>query len=275
MLMVLPGNSTGTDTKYRKTLIGNYMLFWKKEKDLKNELFQSVKKCIGYSFRKKDLLLRSLTHSSARKETDGNNTALQLPHLNERLEFLGDAVLGLVISEVLYAKFTQMTEGRMSIIKSHLVSREVLAKKCRSIGLDKLIIAGKGIKEGVLPVSVLANAMESLFGAIFLEAGYKEINKVITKIFAEDIPLSEDKARYSNYKALLQDYSQQHFTRVPVYKVVKQSGPKHKPLFEVMVYLPANSHEGRTPYGPGIGNDKKSAEQSAARIALEKLGLLV
>jgi ribonuclease-3 len=238
-------------------------------------LRQAVKKCIGYRFSKKDLLLQALTHSSAREDSTIPQTSPPLPHINERLEFLGDAVLGLAITGILYTKFHQMDEGKMSIIKSNLVSREMLAKKCHSIGLDKLIIVGKGIKGRSLPVSVLANAMEALFGAIFLEGGYDKISRIIAQLFADDIAVSEHTARYSNYKAILQDYTQQHFARVPIYKLVKQYGPRHKPVFEMTVWLPGRaSNENPQFYGPGIGNDKKSAEQTAAKMALESLGLL-
>jgi ribonuclease III len=253
------------------------MIFWKKDKTtvIKDELKQAVKKCVGYSFSKKDLLYQSLTHSSAKEESIIPPTSPDLPHINERLEFLGDAVLGLAISETLYNKFPQMDEGKMSLIKSNLVSRDVLAKKCHAIGLDKLIIVGKGIKGHSLPVSVLANAMEALFGAIFLEGGYAKASKIINQLFTVEIAVGEETAKYSNYKAILQDYSQQNFARVPVYKLAKQFGPKHKPTFEMMVYLPSKSVvNGLQSYGPGIGSDKKSAEQTAAKMALEALGLL-
>ncbi|MDI6787000.1 MAG: ribonuclease III, partial [Planctomycetota bacterium] len=209
-------------------------------------------------------------------ETNTQKPSEIAPHINERLEFLGDAVLGLVVSQMLYTKFPLMSEGKMSVIKSHLVSRDVLAKKCRALGIDKFIIVGKGIESLSFPVSVLANVMEALFGAIFLESGYEKTNKIIAKLFVEDIIAgAHEKAQRANYKALLQDYSQQQFNRVPVYKVIKQSGPKHKPIFEIMVYLPSKLPQtGNERYGPGIGNDKKSAQQSAAKIAIEKLGLL-
>ena len=253
------------------------MLFWKKDKKniLRDELRQVVKKCTGYGFRKKELLHQALTHSSAREEGAEAEKTSGLPHINERMEFLGDAVLGLVISEILYTKFPLMNEGKMSVIKSNIVSRESLAQKCLALGLDKLIIVGKGIKGRALPVSVLANAMEAVFGAIFLESGYKDAVKVIIKLFANDIATGEETAKYSNYKAILQDHSQHLFARVPSYRVIKQSGPKHKPIFEVMVFLPGQSQgDAQTSFGPGVGNDKKSAEQLAAKMALEKLGLI-
>jgi ribonuclease-3 len=253
------------------------MLFWKKDKKtvFRDELRQSVKKSTGYGFRKKELLHQALTHSSAREESENEEKRSGLPHINERLEFLGDAVLGLVISEILYTGFPLMNEGKMSVIKSNIVSRESLAQKCRALSLDKLIIVGKGIKGRALPVSVLANAMEALFGAVFLEGGYKEAVNVINKMFASDIAMGEETALHSNYKAMLQDHSQHLFARVPSYRVVRQYGPKHNPTFEVLVYLPAKSPgESQQSFGPGIGHDKKSAEQLAAKIALEKLGLI-
>lgn len=264
------------------------MLFWNKDKKsaLRSELRQAVKKCLGYGFSKKELLHQALTHSSARDEGEEDKKPPDMPHINERLEFLGDAVLGLVISEILYAGFPMMHEGKMSVIKSNIVSRESLAQKCRAIGLDKLIIVGKGIKGNALPVSVLANAMEAVFGAIFLESGYKGALKIITKLFADDIATGEETALHSNYKAILQDYSQRRFARVPSYRVTRQSGPKHKPTFEVMVYLPGKSpagspdvhrggeqNDGGQSFGPGVGHDKKSAEQLAAKMAMEQLGL--
>ncbi|MBI4713342.1 MAG: ribonuclease III, partial [Planctomycetes bacterium] len=188
------------------------------------------------------------------------------PPNNKRLEFLGDAILGMAITEMLYHRYPDMAEGEMTVIKSDLVSRPVLAEKSRQFGLDKLVIIGKGIKEKTLPVSILANIFESLLAAIYLDRGIEPVYKVIATLFNADIESASKNGLHKNYKALLQDYSQRRFSSIPHYKVVRQSGPKHQPVFEVMARV------GNESYGPGIGHTKKEAEQAAAKTALEAIG---
>ncbi|MFH1227174.1 MAG: ribonuclease III [Planctomycetota bacterium] len=244
------------------------------------ELNTAVKQVLGYKFKKSELLLQALTHSSAKTEVD--HTISETMFLlwskdkiipatdNERLEFLGDAALGLIMSDILFREFSSIPEGGLTVMKSNMVNRTMLAVKAHGIGLDKLIIVGKGFSGRQLPESVLANGLEAMFGAIYLDQGLMPLYKIITKMFQPEIeaikanPVGTD----TNYKALLQDYSQHHMDCLPHYKVVRESGPKHEPTFEVAVML-ANK-----PYGHGVGHSKKEAEQSAAQATLKQLGVI-
>lgn len=244
---------------------------------LATELSDAIKKSIGYKFKKPELILQALTHSSARTEV--SHTISETSFLlwskdktipatdNERLEFLGDAVLGLIISDILFKEFSDTPEGGLTVLKSSLVNRITLAHKAHSIGLDKMIIVGKGFSGRQLPESVLANAMEALFGAIYLDRGIDVLYQLIQKLFAPDIEASKSSSVFGddNYKALLQDYSQRHLNCLPHYKVMRETGPKHEPTFEIVVWM------GSKAYGHGTGRSKKEAEQSAAKATLDRL----
>lgn len=241
------------------------------------ELSDAIKQSIGYKFKKPGLILQALTHSSARPEV--SHTISETSFLlwskdktipatdNERLEFLGDAVLGLIISDILFKEFSDTPEGGLTVLKSSLVNRSTLAIKARGIGLDKLIIVGKGFSGKQLPDSLLADAMEALFGAIYLDRGIDALYKLIQKLFSPDIETSKNSTTFGddNYKALLQDYSQRHLNCLPHYKVIRETGPKHEPTFEIVVWM------GGKPYGHGMGRSKKESEQAAAKATLDKL----
>lgn len=197
---------------------------------------------------------QALRHSSAK------TTPLSS---NERLEFLGDAILGLVISELLYKKFPEKEEGELTMIKSEVVSRPVLTIIAREHHIDEMIQIGKGIKQ--IPDSLLANTLEAILGAIYLESGLETVSNIIKKIFSEQIEEISKRPSEMNYKALLQHISQRDYAALPEYHVIKATGPAHKPLFEITVRI------GKETYGPASGKTKKEAEQNVAKIALEKL----
>jgi len=213
-----------------------------------------MKTLLGYTFKNTDLLEEALRHSSAKDQTGISN---------ERLEFLGDAVLGLVISEILYKKFPDKEEGELTVIKSEIVSRPTLARVALVQEVDQEIELGKGIKE--MPPSILAGALEAILGAIYLDGGLDPVKEIIERLFSGEIQEVAARPYEVNYKASLQHYTQKYLGSIPDYQVKEVSGPAHQPLFEVVVKVADEM------YGRGMGRTKKDAEQNAAKKALEKL----
>lgn len=215
---------------------------------------------LQYRFRDAALAVQALTHSSA-KDKD-------LP-CNERLEFLGDSVLGLVVSEYLYHHFPGYHEGELSTMKSIIVSAKTLAEKATELDLERIIVLGRGLAEKRnLPQSILCDAFEALIAALYLDGGFEAARTFVLanlRIKVDEILKDEHE---KNYKSLLQDHAQRKVNAIPVYRVVKEFGPDHKKMFQVVVEL-----DGRE-YGPAMGANKKEAEQRAARRALVELGLL-
>jgi ribonuclease-3 len=207
-----------------------------------------------------DTLLEALTHSSAKE--------LGLP-CNERLEFLGDAVLGQIACEHLYRAFPEREEGALSVMKSVLVSANILSQVAKKLELDAILITGKGINKHKLPRSLLANVLEALIAAIYLEAGFDAAKEFIIKFVLT--PYLDEVARDEverNYKSLLQDYAQKNNLPLPSYQVTKEVGPDHRKRFQIVVEVNKIAH------GPTWGYSKKEAEQKVAMIALKTLGVL-
>ncbi len=218
-----------------------------------------IKKYFSYTFKDSDLLKLALKHASTK-----SNSHTQLS--NERLEFLGDAVLGLVISELLYKRFPLKQEGELTLYKSELVSRKFLAQKAQPIMLDKIIELGAGLKEkDRIPTSVLANGFEAVLGAIYLEGGMTAAKRSIRQLFLEDLEIGKLPKAEHNYKAMLQHYSQKQLGTLPDYKVIKRTGLHHAPTFTLMVKI------GKKEYGPAEGRTVKIAEQNVAQQAIEIL----
>jgi ribonuclease-3 len=222
---------------------------------------ESLKKCqegLGYSFKDVTLLERALVHTSCRLEYNGSN---------ERLEFLGDAILGMVISEHLYKTFPGCPEGELTRIKSVVVSQALLAKVGKRLKLGHYITVGKGLSDRQsFPRSLIANVFEAIIAAIYLDRGLQATHDFILTHLGEEIKLVSKDEHEKNYKSLLQQYCQKHLTTTPHYKVIKQEGPDHGKTFEVMVVIKDEE------YGRGKGNSKKEAEQSAAKAALQAVG---
>lgn len=215
---------------------------------------------IHHRFKDGRLAVQALTHSSA-KEKD-------LP-CNERLEFLGDAILGHVVSEHLFHHFPGYEEGDLSTMKSIIVSARTLAEKARELGLDQVVILGRGLAEKkALPRSILCNAFEALVAAIYLDAGMDAAREFILSTLRVKVDEILKDEHEKNYKSMLQDHAQRHLASIPAYRVTRESGPDHKKMFQVVVEV------GGTSYGPAWGSSKKEAEQRAARLALQELGLL-
>ena len=221
-----------------------------------------LEKSISYEFKNKDLLKEALTHRSYLNE----NTRWKLPH-NERLEFLGDAVLELAITESLFEKFPKEPEGKLTTLRAALVNYQMLAKLSKQIELEKFLLMSKGEAKdtGRAREVILANAMEALIGSIYLDSGYEEAQKFVTTAILPEIDEVLQKGLYRDPKSLLQERSQAESKVTPVYKLISEKGPDHKKIFTVGVYL--DNEE----IAVGEGLSKQDAEVEAARKALEKL----
>ncbi len=215
-----------------------------------------LEKKIGYKFKDPALLKIALTHSSYANESSVESY--------ERLEFLGDAVLGLIVASILYDQLPKASEGKLSKKRSAIVSRINFARFSRELGIDRLLLLGKGeeITGGRGRESNLAAAFEALIGAIYLDGGYKKAFGVTSRLIKKSI---NQKELITDYKTKLQELAQRKYKRVPKYVVVLEEGPPHKKCFHVEVKVL------RRVIGRGSGNNKKEAEQSAAREGLLSL----
>ena len=220
-----------------------------------------IEEKIGYVFNNKELMVLSLTHRSFVNEHKKEVTA----H-NERLEFLGDSVLGLVMADFLFHRLPSYPEGPLSQFRSRLVDAQACAYYLQKLGLAEFILLGRGesLEGGKVKVSILADAFEALVGAIFIDGGFLIVKSFLTCHFAEDVEAVIDTPS-RNYKAELQDYSQKKIQKAPLYKVMQETGPDHAKVFHVMVYIDEKEA------GLGLGESKKQAEQQAAFDALSKL----
>ena len=222
-------------------------------------LVRKLEESIQYRFQDREHLYRAMTHSSARNRERG---------CNERLEFLGDSILGLVISEYLYHHFPESEEGILSMIKSVVVSAKTLSVKAHDLSIDDLIVVGRGLSEkNALPKSLLCNAFEALIAAIYLDGGLAPAKTFILQNLESSIAEVLHNEHEKNYKSILQDYAQRTWTSIPVYRVTRELGPDHGKFFQVAVEVNG------TRYGPAWGKSKKEAEQRAARTALVVLGI--
>jgi ribonuclease-3 len=214
---------------------------------------------IAYSFQRIDLLRTALTHSSFANEK-------ACAH-NERLEFLGDAVLELVVSAELYRRFPEVAEGMLTKLRSRLVSMPHLAEAAKSLELDRYLFLGKGEENqgGRRRDSLLADAFEALLGAVFLDGGFEAAREVVLRLFASRWPLECLPAKAKDYKSQLQELTQHRHKSRPVYRLLTSFGPEHDKRFEVELILP----EGKILVVQE--SSLKKAEQLAARKALEYL----
>ena len=227
---------------------------------MKASALRQCQELIGYCFADTDLLILALTHSSV---------AATRVLSNERLEFLGDAVLGLVVCDELYRSCQEMLEGDMTEIKSAVVSRQTCAEMTDQMGLGELILLGKGVKEpGGLPLSVSGAIFESIVGAIYLDGGLAPARKFVLDRIRPHIDKALADEHLSNYKSMLQQHAQRRWGATPEYHVLDEKGPDHSKAFEV-----AASIDGRS-FPSAWGRSKKQAEQEAARRALQEMQLL-
>jgi ribonuclease-3 len=225
------------------------------------EQMDLIEERIGYVFQKKDLLVLAFVHRSFYNE----NREKILEH-NERLEFLGDSVLNIVISEYLYKTFPELSEGQLSHIRAYLIEAAMCAKLLKKLSLIDFILLGKGEKmnEGKNKESIQADLFEALLASIFLDGGLESARRFFWSHFKEEVALRL-KEPVRNWKAELQDYSQKKHQKTPLYQVLNAHGPDHDKEFEIAVYLEDLE------LGKGLGSSKKEAEQEAAKKALSFL----
>ena len=222
------------------------------------EQFQAV---LGCRFGDLTLLQEAMTHSSYRNEH------ADVDYDNERLEFLGDSVVGLVVSHALSEKFPQASEGRLTRFRSKLVSERGLCDCADSISLGKFLFLGKGEESsgGRRKPSLLAGGFEALIAAVYLDAGFEAVSQLVRKIMAPGFESLRNESVRGDFKTRVQEEIQARFHTVPRYLVVRESGPDHDKEFEVTMQL-----EGKF-LSSGKGHSKKEAEQEAARLFAEKL----
>lgn len=224
---------------------------------------EEIEEKIGFVFKDKKLFVLAFVHRSFFNE----HRDLLEQH-NERLEFLGDSVLGLIISDYLYRQLPKEPEGQLSHLRSQIVEAGRCVQFVHQLGIAEYVLLGRGEKmnDGRGRETILADLFEALIGAIYLDEGLEAVKRFFFDHFHNEIAqLLSDPMR--NWKAELQDYSQKKYQKPPVYKVLKESGPDHSKVFHVVALIDEQE------VGEGIGSSKKEAEQAAAQNALGKLGV--
>ena len=217
---------------------------------------------LGYTFTNREILVNALTHKSFFHENPD-----KAGDYNERLEFLGDSVLGFVIVEYLYLSDSSLSESIMAKAKSYLVKEAVLSEVAASLSLGKYLRLGKGEDStgGRTKRSLLADTAEAVFGAVYLDGGYDNARRLILDLFQEKIEAVLMSGEFHDFKTELQEKTQMLFMSIPEYRIIKQEGEEHSKVFTVEVCI-----EGK-PFGTGFGKSKKEAETSAAHEALRRL----
>ena len=223
-------------------------------------MIKDLEAAIGYRFQNITLVQNALTHSSYANE-HWHNSLMS----NERLEFLGDSVLGMVVAEYLYRNFPDRPEGELTRMRADMVCEQALALVAERIGLGKHLLLGRGEEQsgGRNRASILADAVESVIAAMFLDGGMEAAKSFIDRFVLCDVPVT--KLHNADYKTALQEKVQEKKNQVLAYALVGESGPDHDKRFEVQVSLNGEV------VGTGTGSSKKRAEQDAARDAMAKL----
>ena len=217
-----------------------------------NKDFKKLEKNLGYSFQKKETLVKALTHVSKSKEN------------NEVFEFLGDSVLNLVISQILVEKFSMDDEGTFSLMRSKLVSRTTLNRVAKKLELDSFIITGDSLAGQETPENILGNALEAIFGAVYKESGLEFIRKIIETTFTREIELLRE-GNLKNSKTLLQEYCQKNKFSLPTYSQIE----KKENIYPFIVTCKLDESSSCE----GFGKSLKLAEQDAAARLLKKIGV--
>ncbi|MEK7562278.1 MAG: ribonuclease III [Patescibacteria group bacterium] len=222
--------------------------------------FKPLEKKLGLNFKNKDLLTQAFAHRSYLNE----NPDFNLEH-NERLEFLGDAVIELIVTEHLYKEHPKNAEGELTNWRAALVNAKMLSQVAEELGLNDYLLLSRGeTKElGKARSYILANTFESLVGAVYLDSGYEPADKFITKYLLKNLPGIIRDGSYKDAKSQFQEKSQEKVGVTPVYKVIKESGPDHNKKFVIGVFLEKEK------IAQGEGSSKQEAEESAAKNALE------
>ena len=218
--------------------------------------YSMLEKCLGYQFKNKDLIIEALTHKSYKK-----------PYNNERLEFLGDAVLNLIVGEFLYTKFNHSNEGELSKIRASLVNETGFTRLANEIKLGNYIFISTAEErnKGRTKASILSDAFEAIMGAIYLESGLEVLKPIILDLLEKSYETINLDVLFSDYKTALQEITQAQFASIHEYKIEGSYGPDHKKEFEVSIWIDGVN------YGSASGKSKKLAQQAVAKIAIEKL----
>lgn len=226
---------------------------------MQEEVLQQIEQIIGYKFSNRSLLAEAFTHSSA---VDSRTLS------NERMEFLGDSVLALVICSNIFQRSPNYLEGDLTKMKSMLVARGTCARIARDLGLQEFLKIGKGMAGSqALGHSLAAGLLEALIAAIYLDGGFEPAQNFILTHFDSLIQKADAEQVQGNFKSILQQFSQQHFNDTPVYELLDEKGPDHNKCFEAQAVI----NERHFP--SAWGTNKKEAEQKAAFNALVELGI--
>ncbi|MBF0538854.1 MAG: ribonuclease III [Nitrospirae bacterium] len=227
-----------------------------------DDALETLQGQLHYVFNNRELLIEALTHRSYFHESPDKSRSY-----NERVEFLGDAVLGMAITDILFRENASLSESEMSKLKSYLVSREILAELATGIDIGRYIRLGKGEEStgGRKKSSLIANTLEAIIGAIFLDSNYQVAKSVVMQMYASTINRAINQHQHYDYKTTLQELSQTLFTTLPEYKLVSERGDDHNKTFVYEVYLNAQ------PLATGSGKSKKTAQINAACAALQTL----
>lgn len=219
--------------------------------------YSFLEELLNYRFQDKGLLLEALTHKSYSHEH-------KLERNYERLEFLGDAVLQLIVTEYLVAKYKEYDEGMLSKYRGYFVSEQFLSELSKIINLGDFVRLGKGEEQsgGKFKSSLLCDIFESLIAAIYIDGGYNHARSVVINLASDKIDETIEENRFIDGKTELQKLTQKRFEQLPEYKVISEDGPEHDKTFLVEVYI------GGKPVAKGKGKSKKKAEQDAAKKAL-------
>lgn len=222
--------------------------------------FSKLEEKLNLKFKNRDLLIQAFCHRSYLNE----NPDFYLPH-NERLEFLGDAVLELIVTEELYQKYPEKSEGELTNWRSALVNAKMLSKIANEFGFNDFLLLSKGEEreKGKARIYILANVFEALVGAIYLDQGYDACQKFVKKNLIKELPEILEKRLYKDPKTLFQEEAQERLKITPTYKVLDEWGPEHAKHFLVGVFLKDEM------IAKGEGSSKQEAEEQAAKNALE------
>ncbi len=224
------------------------------------DTLHQIEQILGYRFSDRALLAKAFTHSSS---VDNRLES------NERLEFLGDAILATVICQRLFEMFREYAEGELTKMKSNLVSRGTCAKVARRLGLPKFMTVGKGmVSSKALPSSLAAGLLEAIIAALYIDSGFDGARDFILQNFSDLIDQIDSEEAHGNFKSLLQQYAQEQFCLAPVYVLLDEKGPDHNKCFESEVVIDQRH------FPSAWGANKKEAEQKAAYNALVEMGVL-
>ncbi len=223
------------------------------------ENIYKAKEYLGINFKDNNLLFQALTHRSYSFEKDLSVT-------NEKLEFLGDSVLNLVVTEYIYHKFPELNEGNLAKLRANIVNANFLAEIAKKLSIGEVLLMGKGAEQtgGRTRVSVLGDALEAIIGAIYLDQGMEATKEFILNNFKTLIDERESLGQFGDPKTRLQELVMAKYGNIPRYRIVDEFGPVHDRNFVVKVYINEKS------WGHGTGKSKKKAEQEAAKEALVK-----